>query len=326
MLAGVYFTYQYLSAQPAGAQVAANAAATPTDIAKQDATAEQASKKPAANPALATTTQFSEGAALALAGGKSSDVRDPLKFSMGAVRGLYAAGDSETKVAAAESGTPAKRKGKVPQLVFGGSGIDGSQTLAVAGDSDSTKAAAASDGSDDKTAEPAAPVKWAAADKGEAQDLGDVHVTITKVTQGRVAIAGKDIGVDLTGESYLTVWLKIENKAGVGDVAYTSWMDPEGAKSALKSEVVDEQGRPYKICPLLKGEYISGTRPTPSIGSNSSITDALAYALPKDEVKTLRLMLPGQAVGQKGNLYFEIPWSMVKAEETNPLIGGLGNQ
>ncbi len=325
MLAGVYFTYQFLSAPPAGTQVAANAAPTGADAAKPDAVAEQANKKAAANPALAMTTQFSEGAVLALAGGKASDVRDPLKFSMGAVRGLYAAGESEPKVAAADRAA-VKRKGKVPQLVFGGSGIDGSQSLAVAGDSDSTKMPADSGGSEDKAADPPAPVKWAAADKGEAQDLDDVHVTITKVTQGRVAIAGKDIGVDLTGESYLTVWLKIENKAGVGDVAYTSWMDPEAAKGAVKAELIDEEGRPYKICPLNKGEVISGVKPTPSIGSNSSITDAIAFALPKEEVKTLRLTLPGQAVGQKGDLHFEIPWAMVKAEESNPLIGGIGNQ
>ncbi len=149
-------------------------------------------------------------------------------------------------------------------------------------------------------------------------------MNIAKVVVGRVSITQRDgLFPEPTPEPYLTVWLKIQNKEAAGEVVYTGWMNAAAAKTKIKATLTDEQGRPFALVPITKDDFVSGAKSAATLtGGSGPISDALLFIPPKEPVQYLQLTLSGEAFAQKGDLHFQIPWSMVKTEDSNPLVGG----
>lgn len=281
--------------------------------------------KPTVSPA-AIAAKFAEGAAVAIAGGDPRDDRDPLKFAAGAVQKVQDISAKDTAVASARS----QAKGPKPKLIFG---ADGS-AVAVTEKPDSPAAASGRDKSSDATEAVAPPIQWAAAEKKEQQGTGPLKVTITKVLVGRVPyyeIGGIDTLTDLTPDPLMTVWFKVRNGDAAGSVEYSGWMGMKADKEKTEATISDDHGRThgvlrnyFKANQALKGS-IQGDGPLKPIFAGQAVNDAVVFPLPAEDAEVIELTLSGKAIGQDEPLHFRIPKSMIKPDESNPLIGGAGN-
>ena len=82
-------------------------------------------------------------------------------------------------------------------------------------------------------------------------------------------------------------------------------------------------------CSLRKNEAvvgsIQGSGPLKPVFAGQSVKDAIVFAPLADEAQSMDLTLSGKAIGQDEDLHFRIPKSMIKTDDSNPLIGGPGN-
>jgi hypothetical protein len=286
------------------ASTAARNAALPTQRA-DDQDAE--SVKPKLTPSAAAA-KFVRGANMAAAGGDPRDDLDPLKFALGAYQRV--AGGQNSKV-------------RRPQLIFDGDA--NGRGLAVATKTDSNSTDSATDGDAATAAHSGASIKWAAAEKNEPQGSGSLQVTITKVLVGKVPtypVGGLAELFDVTPDPYLTVWFKIKNTDAAGSVDYKGWMGQKAEESAIDSLLVDDHGREHKHIKFPDDAVIRGTKPAAPISAGQSVNDALVFPLLWADVESARLTLSGKAIGQDEDLHFQIPSSMIKTDNSNPLLGG----
>ncbi len=328
---GGYWTYSSLT-KPADNQIAAAGTKTEGDVqpAGQGAVDDSTSAStpmPKISPA-ATAARFAEGAATNVAGGDPRDDREPLKFAAGATRGVLAAGSNDVVAATARASKNGAKT--TPKLVFG---ADGSAVVVT-----EKPEASAAETARDKTgsSEPAAPapIQWAAAEKNESQGTGSLKVTITKVLVGRVPyyeIGGIDTLTDLTRDPLMTVWLKIRNGDAAGSVEYSGWMGVKADKEKTEATVADDHGHShgalrnyFKADQALKGS-VQGEGALKPIFAGQAVADAVVFPMPAEDAEYLELTLSGNAIGQEEPLHFRIPKSMIKQDESNPLIGGAGN-
>jgi hypothetical protein len=260
--------------------------------------------KPALTPSAAAD-KFVRGANLAAAGGDPRDDLDPLKFALGAYQRVAAGRNS---------------RARRPQLIFDGAG-NGSG-LAVAAKTDDAPADAATSGD---AAHDVASVKWVAADKDEPQGSGSLQVTVTRVLVGKVPtypVGGLAELFDLTPDPYLTIWFKIKNTDAAGSVDYRGWMGAKAEEARIESLLVDDHGREHKHIKFPGDAAIRGTKPAEPISAGQSVNDALVFPLLWADVESARLTLSGKAIGQEQDLHFQLPASMIKTDNSNPLLGG----
>jgi hypothetical protein len=222
-----------------------------------------------------------------------------------------------------------KPKAAAPRLVVGS---DGNIGLAVTSRDDGpTNDGAPSEKSASHNGEPAKPpaIKWAAADKNEPQGTGPLQVTITKVVVGRVAtkLAGEafELGAEPTPDPYLSVWFHIKNTDAAGSTEYVGWMGKKAEEAKIESSLIDDRGHEHKHVPFPPDTAIKGTKPAAPIFAGQAVDDALVFSPLPAEVEAVELVLSGKAVGQEEDLHFRIPRTMIKADDSNPLIGGARN-
>lgn len=316
---GSYWTYSLLT-KPGEAQIAA----AKTQDGADEATAGRAKLVP-----VAVTARFAEGAALGAAGGDTLDDRDPLKFASGAYRQVESFG-SKNIVASTRDRRP---KAAAPRLIFDGDGNAVAVTAAPDDrSSDSASAADQTPAAKDAAAPP--PIKWADAEKHEPQGSGSLQVTITSVITGKVptyAIGGLPTLVNLTESPAMTIWLKIRNTDVAGSADYLGWMGAKADSAKIGSELIDDHGRKHpQLRHLIKPDEaiqgsMQGDGPLKPILAGQSVADAILFPMPPADADSFELTLSGKAIGQEEDLHFRIPKSMIKPDESNPLLGGLGN-
>jgi hypothetical protein len=316
---GGYWTYSSIT-RSGEAQIAA---ANTQDGAKTETPATKAGLAPAS-----VTAKFAEAAALAAAGGDTRDDRDPLKFASGAYRQVQSLGPKPV-VASAHNGRP---RAAAPRLIFGGDGNAVAVTTRDDRSSDGDSAADQSSGAKDAVGPP--PIKWADAEKSEPQGSGSLQVTITNVVKGKVptyAIGGLPTLVNLTESPAMTIWLKVRNNDAAGNADYLGWMGEKADAAKIGAELMDDHGRKHpQLRRLIKPDEaiqgsVQGNGPLMPIAAGQSVADAVLFPTPPQDADYLELTLSGKAIGQEEDLHFRIPKSMIKEDDTNPLLGGVGN-
>jgi hypothetical protein len=270
-----------------------------------------------------------EAAAPAAAGGDARDDRDPLKFAAGAYRRAQDNASKDSRTAAQRNSRD--QRAARPQLIVGS---DGSVGLAAAKTDEQTSDRDSSDksgGVGDNGSKPA-DIKWAAAEKKEPQGTGPLQVTITKVVVGKVptyAVGGLPTLVNLTQDSAMTIWFKIHNGDEAGSVEYTGWMGAKAEETKIESKLVDDHGRDHRRLRFPLDEAIPGSIlgkvPLKPVVAGQSIADAVVFPVLPEDVDDFDLTLSGKAIGQEEDLHFRIPRSMIKPDDSNPLLGGTGN-
>jgi hypothetical protein len=274
------------------------------------------------------TAKSADGAAPAAANGDTRDDRDPLKFAVGVYRRAQDSVSKNSRTAALRSSRD--ERAARPQLIVGS---DGSVGLAAAKPDDQANDRESSDksGEGENGAKPA-DFKWAAAEKKEPQGTGPLQVTITKVVVGKVptyAVGGLPTLVNLTQDPAMTIWLKIHNGDEAGSVAYTGWMGAKAEEAKIESKLVDDHGRDHRRLRFPLDEAIPGSVlgvvPLKPVFAGQSVADAVVFPVLPEDVDDFDLTLSGKAIGQEEDLHFRIPRSMIKPDESNPLLGGTGN-
>jgi hypothetical protein len=154
-----------------------------------------------------------------------------------------------------------------------------------------------------------------------------VQVTVDHVTFGPVVLTESGVNNELltqqqeTSLPYLVVWLKIKNTQLATPASYKGWInDPK--KSPDAPRLVDDSGNALSPMPEVKGGMIiQGTHPTATIAAGQTIIDALAFRLPADGAKFVRLTLSGKPLELDSALHFQIPRTMFKeGRSANPLL------
>jgi hypothetical protein len=243
---------------------------------------------------------------------------DPDKFASGAYRAVQS---SLAKEIAAASDQPHPKTGR-PRLVFGG----GENGLVIsAAKPDGTPEASATDKRSHGAAREA-PIEWAAAEKGESQGTGPWQVTVSKVVVGKVVtypIGDLQTLINVTGEPYLIIWLKVKNIDAAGSAEFAGWMNPQADEAKMESLLVDDHGREHKpVRPFNKDEAIQKTTPPGKIFAGQTANDAIVFRVLTDDVDSMDLTLSGKAIGRDEDLHFRIPRSMIVHDNSNPLLGG----
>ena len=160
-------------------------------------------------------------------------------------------------------------------------------------------------------------------------------MTITRVITGKVpmyAIGGLPTLVNLTESPAMTIWLKIRNVDAAGMTAdYLGWMGEKADAAKIGSELMDDHGRKHpQLRHLIKPEEaiqgsVQGAGPMKPIVAGQAVADAILFTMPPADADSFELTLSGKAIGQEEDLHFRIPKSMIKPDESNPLLGGPGN-
>ena len=275
------------------------------------------------------TAKSAEGAGRSAAGGDTRDDRDPLKFAAGVYRRAKDLASKDSRTAALRSSRD--QRAARPRLIVGS---DGGVGLAAAKAEDQTNERDSSDksGGDGDNGSKPANIKWAAAEKKEPQGTGPLQVTITKVVVGKVptyAVGGLPTLVNLTQDPAMTIWLKIHNGDEAGSVEYTGWMGAKAEEAKIESKLVDDHGREHRRLRFPLDEAIPGSIlgkvPLKPVFAGQSVPDAIVFPVLPEDVDLFDLTLSGKAIGQEEDLHFRIPRSMIKPDDSNPLLGGAGN-
>ncbi len=303
---GAYWTLN--SAGPATPEVAAGG---PTDMkpAAPAAPVERRAEKQVPNFA-AQAAHLAEEVSAGPFGGLASEHPIPVLLAESALAGLFD-GPSHDRAQGGSHLTFYAQDGS------SGTGVG----LAVTSGADASAQAAAS--------APTTPadIRWAAADQGEAQGNDDVQVTIDHVTFGPVVLSQRGVDNELltqqqeTALPYLVVWLKVKNTQLTSPTSYKSWItDPK--KSPDAPQLVDDAGSVLAAMPEVKGEMIIfGSHPEATIAAGQSVVDALAFHVPAEGAKFVRLTLPGKPLELNAALHFQIPRAMFKeGRSANPLL------
>jgi hypothetical protein len=276
----------------------------------------------------AATAKSAEGAALSAAGSNARDDRDPLKFAAGVYRRAdIASKDSRTAALRSSRDQRAAR----PRLIVGSDGNVGLAT-AKADEQNNDRDSSDKSGGDGENGAKPGDIKWAAAEKKEPQGTGPLQVTVTKVVVGKVptyAVGGLPTLVNLTQDPAMTIWLKIHDGDAAGSVEYTGWMGAKAEEAKIESKLVDDHGREHRRLRFPLDEAIPGSIlgkvPLKPVFAGQSVPDAIVFPVLPEDVDLFDLTLSGKAIGQEEDLHFRIPRSMIKPDESNPLLGGSGN-
>lgn len=327
--AGVSAFSVYRGLQPTDAP--ASAAAVATDSTGESTAAN--SDSDAVTPS--DLSRFAAAGVKSAIAGEIADARNPLNLAMGAIRRAAAtSGPPNNRLASTALGaaaTPAPGPITLRLQSSGDAGQRATVDSSVHADSAATSTAPPKP-EDGGASQPAqkAPIHWAAAERGEAQGNGDIQVTIDKVTDGVLYYRLGDNALldgNQTTFPLLHIWVKVQNNQTAGVVDYSGWNSLPPADATLTDASGNEVKRfdIGKIAQPGQKVAILDSHPTAKIGISESNVDVILFYMPPEGAQTLRLKLSGKPVGLSDDLYFEIPRSMIKASEVNPLLP-LGSQ
>lgn len=135
--------------------------------------------------------------------------------------------------------------------------------------------------------------------------VGDVIIRVISVSRSKVPVE-TTTGQEPSNDEHLLIRLSVENTSQTTALAFKPWNQPNdllGPYAGLN----DDLGNIYARVDIGDESKVPGQEPDQSIEPGKSAEAALTFELPVDAAKTLMLVLPAQAVGQGGQLRFEIP-------------------
>jgi hypothetical protein len=115
----------------------------------------------------------------------------------------------------------------------------------------------------------------------------------------------QDIDSESNGE-HLLVRLSVVNTSQFSTVNFLPWNQPND-RIGPYATLEDDAGNTYKRVDFGLGSKVLGLEPEQTIEPGQAVEAALAFELPVDSAKDLKLVLPCKALGTEGVLRFEIP-------------------
>ena len=134
---------------------------------------------------------------------------------------------------------------------------------------------------------------------------GDLVVRITLVSRGKVPFKSATGDGESKGE-HLLVRLSVVNTSQSSPVDFLSWNQPND-RIGPYATLEDDAGNTYERVDFGLGSKVLGLEPEQTIEPGQAVEAALAFELPVDSTKDLKLELPCKALGTEGVLRFEIP-------------------
>jgi hypothetical protein len=164
--------------------------------------------------------------------------------------------------------------------------------------------------------EPHREPRWSNASRISLQ-LDGVKTRIDHVEYAEVLARDERRRVVTTKNSYLTIWVHLENKRAE-PAEYRSWYGNQfqqaGRKAAAK--LVDSRGVEYPQKQFTDVREIKGHIEGARLAMQDATRDTIVFEVPEDvqrsEVSGFRLELPGAAFGGDGFLRFEINLGLVE--------------
>jgi hypothetical protein len=149
------------------------------------------------------------------------------------------------------------------------------------------------------------------------QTIQGVTVSIEEVAVGRARL---DFLGDktLSDGEHLLVALVIMNGSETKKLDYLGWNAPFGLPLPYAATVTDEFDNTLKGSAFGFGVKVIGQVQNVSIYPGKGVRDVLAFERPIDKCESVRLLLPGEAIGLDENFVFDIPASAWKPKPRKP--------
>jgi len=141
-----------------------------------------------------------------------------------------------------------------------------------------------------------AEIVWEQADK--TVRLGDLEVSIA------------DVAVEtqrLSPETLLLIRLRLTHAGKKGELRYRSWGLAETAAATHLATLTEANGQKLRMRKFTPTARLKDQIPSAMLAPGETIDDVIVFEEPPEDVKLLRLSLPGAAYGAKGAIRFEIP-------------------
>ena len=151
---------------------------------------------------------------------------------------------------------------------------------------------------------------WVDAEKQPAR-LGDAVVRVTRVRYGEPLLRGLKSDEKPPDGKKVIVYLEIKNLSETKKMPHLSWARSDGA---FRARLRDPQGTAGSVNHAFTycGE-VDGVKTTDgSIPPGQTAKDLVAFEFSIEKVKTLQLTLPAVHIGQKDNVRFKIPVTMIE--------------
>ncbi len=135
----------------------------------------------------------------------------------------------------------------------------------------------------------------------------DVYVAVLTLETEHVDV--NDFGKTTSRDKHLVIRVGIFNKSETRKVDYAGWGAVYGGGDN-PPELVDNFGNTYPRVHFGLGSRIEGQVRSESIYPGKNLIDLLVFAIPIDKAEYLRLRLPADNLGGRGDVRIQIPRSM----------------
>jgi len=141
---------------------------------------------------------------------------------------------------------------------------------------------------------------------------GDVQVSITAVSIGKVALKNMFGDPEKSQDKLLTITLQVNNLSSGKKLDFRTWRGGNFSFGGDSASLSDDNDNTYKRISFGSSSTPVGGINRESVYPGKFITDILVFEVPVDVAKWLHLKLPAGNFGGEGMLRFEIPATMIK--------------
>ena len=153
--------------------------------------------------------------------------------------------------------------------------------------------------------------KWAVA--GTPLELDGLRISIRTVSVCRVEVYDRMTRRSpLMDTPDILVWLDVQNASDNQKLDYCGWMGEDALISGVSATLTDEHGNDYRRIDYGPFSSIIGATTEESLYPGKIIHDAVAFEVPVDKAKKLRLRLKNPIRGRTGEFRFLIPRRMIR--------------
>ncbi len=163
-----------------------------------------------------------------------------------------------------------------------------------------------------RAAKDAGPVQWLEAGK-DAWKGGDLTLRILAAEIVRPMLRDGSGRRWRPKEPCLVVKFEAANTNASRRIEYTKW-----PANSMGVKLLDGLGNEYFLTGFPGGVTVEGEQAAASIPPKKSVEGLLIFPKPRDDAKSLRLLISAEAFQEDGSAYFEIPKAMVVSFQAPP--------
>jgi len=143
--------------------------------------------------------------------------------------------------------------------------------------------------------------------------IGDIRTEVSSVRVDTIEVEDSIWSNKVeTSKPYLTIAVKVSNRAENRKAEYKSWMGASVSFTRDYAALRDNHGNIYKRIDFGVGRSVVGHVEQEALYPGASVSDVLAFEPPIENVKYLRLELPAANFGGDGMIRFEIPSDQIE--------------